>query len=320
MQTTGFKIFIWSYIVGIVMSCALAVALRLAGLSSWWLFGLGIGHMFVLIGLGMFGVQQGEKVVAGAKIQTAGYLHTLIGFTAAMMSITTNPQDIEHFSMLPLLVPLGSALLTSILGWFAGGEIGEPHSAATMHTLQSELEQGIQELQRFTGAITQTHHSYIETVRVMANEMKELHVISHQLYGDQEQSLQHAQQTAETVRQHLEPISGSVQQLSETLVAASNHVHNQLGPSFLSSCAEMQNTTHALQEILQAARQNFQNVSETAGNVTEYLNQKAIVNNFREVEKSSKEIAAEIKTIASALYVVKESLYSISKSLPPHSN
>jgi methyl-accepting chemotaxis protein len=120
------KFFLQIYVLGIVLA---GIAAAISVIESTLIlphiaFSIGVSHLFFLIYLG-YRINDAQDCYrsyvltqAGSRIQTAGYLHTLVGFLSAI-AVTGR----TGFSISDLSIPLASALITSLLGWLFGGEI-----------------------------------------------------------------------------------------------------------------------------------------------------------------------------------------------------
>lgn len=114
------------YVWGILLTGLLAVVLAFTRVTvpSFLILIAGVLHLLWLIFLSfqLNNVQERYRsyvlTQAANRIQSAGYLHTLIGFLYAISSLGNLGSDASN-----LAVPLSSALVTSLLGWLAGGEI-----------------------------------------------------------------------------------------------------------------------------------------------------------------------------------------------------
>ena len=84
---------------------------------------VGMQHMVVLVVLGFFAIKdRADNVEVGSRIATMGYLHTLIGTSVALILTAKYGSDvIEHVEN--IIAPIGSSLLTSIVGWAFGKEM-----------------------------------------------------------------------------------------------------------------------------------------------------------------------------------------------------
>ncbi|KPQ31678.1 MAG: Sec8 exocyst complex component specific domain [Phormidesmis priestleyi Ana] len=125
------------YVVGIAVTIAIALFVVLAPniAPSWLILVAGVMHLLILTYFA-WGVGDRPYVLtqAGNRVQTAGYLHTLIGFSSAVFMLNQESPDITALS-----IPLSSALVTSLVGWWAGGEIsarGEAENPSLERTMQ----------------------------------------------------------------------------------------------------------------------------------------------------------------------------------------
>lgn len=164
---------------------------------SGYLLRFGVIHMLMLVSLG-FLVARPNKPVAGGKIQTAGYLHTLIGFAAALLLI-----DSPTFSLPSLISPLGSAVFTSIIGWFAGGEIAERGSSRRESFIDTKMDAVAKEFEDFAVGVRRIHEKYITTLRETIGELER-----------ETDALRKAKITTTDLSEILDPVA----RLSETLL------------------------------------------------------------------------------------------------------
>ncbi|SFV66230.1 hypothetical protein MNB_SV-14-1497 [hydrothermal vent metagenome] len=84
---------------------------------------VGVQHMIILVVLGFFAIREKEdNVEIGNRVATMGYLHTLIGTSVALiMTAHYGSEVIEHVES--IIAPIGSSLITSIIGWAFGKEM-----------------------------------------------------------------------------------------------------------------------------------------------------------------------------------------------------
>ena len=129
----------------------------------------GMGHMIVLIALS-FKVSKPGKQMAGAKIQTAGYLHTLLGFVAALLVF--NSDDSKQLST--LMVLLGLALGTSIVGWAFGSEIADAGAPSGRRGdfLDDKMGEVAGEFERFAEDVRRVNAEYVAALRGAVAELK----------------------------------------------------------------------------------------------------------------------------------------------------
>lgn len=116
------KIYVWGVVLaGIAAAISVITDIPILALLA---FVIGVSHLCCLIYLGsrINDVQEYYRsyvlTQAGNRIQSAGYLHTLVGFLSSIAAVGRT-----EFEISDLAIPLSGALLTSLLGWLAGGEI-----------------------------------------------------------------------------------------------------------------------------------------------------------------------------------------------------
>jgi hypothetical protein len=194
-ESLRYRLLLWGYRLGIPAALAAALSgsaifrslgLRVPDLSAAVLY-LALSHMAVLVVLGFTLREPRERRSAGARIGTAGYLHTLIGFTSALFQIRP-----EGFTFAALLAPLGAAVGTSILGWFFGGELaGDAEDAARSG------EAGVAaELERFARSARLVHDEYLQTLSAAAEASAEIRV-------RQQRVLAESAEAAEAIQRHI---------------------------------------------------------------------------------------------------------------------
>ena len=86
---------------------------------------LGITHMFILVILGFWSILKFEddNVEVANRVSTMGYLHTLIGTSIALIAMGSIGDGDISTNMNLIIIPIGSALITSIIGWAFGKEM-----------------------------------------------------------------------------------------------------------------------------------------------------------------------------------------------------
>lgn len=214
---------------------------------------VGLGHMFLMVAVGAF-VKRPENIIAGNKIQTAGYLHTLIGFAAALFKI-----DPGHFSIAAIMIPLGSALSTSIIGWFAGGEIAERGGTLDDIAAKGEMEKLIDELKGFAAAVRQVHAEYIRAMRKAKQSFEKLH-------DSQNHLLESALAGIKKLNSKFAELKNTAEDMTRTIKAGSEAMQKNLGDDFIDAIETVKtNSRLAAEELGKTA--------ESAKDVAEYLGQ-----------------------------------------------
>jgi len=85
----------------------------------------GVTHMVLLSFVGGKVIsEKGGNIDIGHRISTMGYLHTLIGTSVALILASNNHESQNILNQMDsIIVPIGSALVTSIIGWAVGTEM-----------------------------------------------------------------------------------------------------------------------------------------------------------------------------------------------------
>jgi len=224
------------YVLGIILGIVIAISQLVA---TEYLLIVGLTHLLILVVWGFFWIPRSLKEQVGNRIQTAGYLHTLIGFASALILLGTSDFDSGQFN--DILYPLGSALSTSIVGWLLGGEISSLGENYQQQMVRSEFQQLTEEIKAFTGTIKEIHNAYVNT-------MTDLHNNYSQLQNEQEQLLQRHQQIQYQI---MEETQNFHQQLLNSNAQASANL-NQL---FTQSTEQLQQLEHLLSQTTADLRQ-----------------------------------------------------------------
>ena len=119
--------FDWIWWIGFI-GAIIMVIIYIAGAldNTLIVLGYGITHMTLLTFSGgkVIG-EKGGNIDIGHRISTMGYLHTLIGTSIALILASNNNHESQNIlnQMDSIIVPIGSALITSIIGWAVGTEM-----------------------------------------------------------------------------------------------------------------------------------------------------------------------------------------------------
>ncbi|NBD16282.1 MAG: hypothetical protein GVY04_09075 [Cyanobacteria bacterium] len=276
--------FTFIYVLGIILGMVIAIS---QVFSTEILLIEGLSHLLILVLWGFFFIPQSLKEEAGNRIQTAGYLHTLIGFASALILLGSSAFNQGELNA--ILYPLGSALSTSIVGWLLGGEISSLGENYEKKLVKSEFQQLIDEIKEFTGAIQEVHSSYLSTITQVYRSYRQLQEEEENLLR-QHQELQHKimeesqnfhdnllttnTQASEDLNQLFTQSTERLQEL-ETLMARTTEEMKQLDP-LLDSFSQLKSNsdlaTNNLAEMAQASRRTAQ-----------YLNESQVL--MRELEK-----------------------------------
>lgn len=146
------------YFAGIFLSGLLTIIFPSNTAFSKIIWLVGVGHVCLLAFLGFNMEEPKYKIASGLRVQTSGYLHTLIGFSGALFQL--DPKNLLN----TIVIPLSYALFTSIIGWCLGGELVNESQEQETEILTSEVEKIANELKNFADLLTVTHKKYIEKI------------------------------------------------------------------------------------------------------------------------------------------------------------
>ena len=247
----------------------------------------GLSHLLILVVWGFFFIPQSLKEEAGNRIQTAGYLHTLVGFASALILLGST--DFDQGQLNQVLYPLGSALSTSIVGWLLGGEISSLGENYEKKIVRSEFQQLVDEIKEFTGAIQEIHTAYLSTMTQVyrsyrqlqdeqENLLKKHQEIQHQIMEETQnfhQELVHTnRQATQELHQLFAQSTDKLQEL-EKLLSQTTQDMKMLEPvldSFSQLKSNSDLATNNLSEVAQASRRTAQYLNESRSLMTELEN------------------------------------------------
>lgn len=287
--------FTFIYILGIILGMILAISQEF---STEILLIEGLSHLLILVVWGFFLIPQSQKEEAGNRIQTAGYLHTLIGFASALILLGSSGFDQEQLNQ--VLYPLGSALSTSIIGWLLGGELSSLGEKYEQKFVKSEFQQLINEIKEFTGAIQEIHHSYLST-------MTQVYRSYRQLQDEQENLLRQHQEIQYKI---MEETQNFHNQILTTNTAASREIH-QL---FTQSTQHLQ----ALESLLSQTTKEMKSLEPVLDSFSQLkTNSDLATNNLGEVAQASRRTAQylnESRALITELEKLLEHITSLKSS------
>jgi len=276
--------FTFIYVLGIILGMVIAIS---QVFSTEILLIVGLSHLLILVVWGFFFIPQSLKEEAGNRIQTAGYLHTLIGFASAL--IVLGSSAFNQGELNAILYPLGSALSTSIVGWLLGGEISSLGENYEKKEVKSEFQQLIDEIKEFTGAIQEVHSSYLSTMTQLYRSYRQLQEEEENLLR-QQQELQHKimeetqnfhdnllttnTQASEDLNQLFTQSTERLQEL-ERLVARTTEEMKHLEP-LLNSFSQLKSNSDV-------ATNNLADMAQASRRTAQYLNESQVL--MRELEK-----------------------------------
>lgn len=257
------KYFKFIYISGILVAIVIALSGNIFEIIpdlSKYILSVSLGHMIVLVCLG-FSSYKFIRSDFGSRIQTAGYLHTLIGFSAALLKISEiDPSD---FKMVSILAPIGSALTTSIIGWLFGGEIySKFKDEDDKKSLQTEFERITAEIDGFITHLRRLHESYSTTLKMTIDAYNNLHANQKKISDSQIEILNKSLDIAENINAKMNSIQKTIKKIDSDLKSISKH---DLNINVIQLKKELEKTTEfakKLGENLSNARLLFKGLED----------------------------------------------------------
>ena len=207
---------------------------------------IGIQHMVLLVGLGFFSIisERDDNIEVGNRVATMGYLHTLIGTSVALIMTSKfgGAEMIEHIDT--IISPIGSALITSIIGWAFGKEMEREryrYNLSSTEESDNALEFLAQKVRKAGIQIEQSSNRWVEHIE---NSTTQLVETSQKL----ESTMSSANQTAQQ----------SIDELSKSFTALYNSMHDNL--ELMSSIIErdLQSSAKESQRVMESSMKQFQ--------------------------------------------------------------
>ena len=137
---------------------------------------VGIQHMVILVILGFLAIinERDDNIEVGNRVATMGYLHTLIGTSVALIMTSKfgGAEMIEHIDA--IIAPIGSALITSIIGWAFGKEMERERYRYKLESTEKSdnaLEFLAQKVKRAGLQIEQSSNKWVETLESSSTQL-----------------------------------------------------------------------------------------------------------------------------------------------------
>ena len=297
------QIFLIIYFGGISLTLVYGLLLtkKVPFISSEFLLALGITHVLALFLLTAFrNERSNRKIEDGNFIQTAGYLHTLIGFLVAVGLVGDNIANINN-----LLPPLSSALITSLLGWCLGGFIvsqGEYEHETQKLSLNEEIAQAVakevakalnKELEKYSNRVSRSFDklkktseslelSFVRLNTTIETQGKNLDKSFNELVGtidtkktDLDTSFQ---EMSDVVKKQKQPLSNSFQEINKILDSQQQPLSNSFQKinNVLSQQAKLlEGNVNSWSNSLGKIETNLDNFSQNSKNASHQMSQTA---------------------------------------------
>jgi len=223
-------------------------------LAAW----IGVPHVVILSALAR-AVPPESRVQAGNQLQTAGYLHTLVGFSVLLTILGR----VSQFEPGIVLGPLGSALITSICGWFFGGELVGRGLASEDDALRTEAGRVTGELRGFATAVRSAHEDYIRSVRGLLDEHRTLDEAHRE-------ALRRTTELATGLEKHLSGIVTTLANFERTVRTASEAIERGFGEEF-------RKRVEATGGLLKSVNDELGKVADGARETAKYLRESRLL-------------------------------------------
>lgn len=252
---------------------------------------LGIVHLFVLIIVGWFYYRKCGRETesffateAGNRIQSAGYLHTLIGFISAVALLGQG----AGFRVDQLTSPLGGALATSVLGWLLGGELSALGDNKDLG-LEDAVRKVVSNLERYANSLEHIHSKH-------TNQLEDNYK------GHTARMIAFNKNYEAKLKGIEEEINASAKSIPKSLVGLSKKIdqeQEQLSISLSGLNSTVDRQTADLDTQLQAYLTASAKVTDNAG---------SIANDFTMLGRSSQKASAELTETIGSMRTVSRSL------------
>ena len=209
-----FSIIWWlGFIIAIALMIGLYADVNFIRENAGGLFLLvGLQHMSLLVVLGFFAIKdKADNVEVGNRIATMGYLHTLIGTSVALiLTAKYGSEVIEHVEN--IIAPIGSSLLTSIIGWAFGKEMEREKYRLRIST-EEETNNALEFLaQKVTNSALLIEKSSTLWAETISKSTHQVENTSKQLEIQLKESVLRAEESSELLRKSFENIYTQMEQ------------------------------------------------------------------------------------------------------------
>lgn len=340
------------YWIGLLSAIFLAFTQPWAGLlpplfDEKWTFTLlvvSVSHVLLLAGMGFLLKWDGERtyyVHAGGQVQTAGYLHTLIGFGAALLVFDPGgAAGPGQLNLTEVLYPIGSALLTSILGWFFGGEIvGRDAREEPEVVARDQLLDLVDHLESFMERARDRHQAYVdalesivETQNTLRERQQSVLIDTTEMAETVTSTLEGLDDTAARIDDHLTSVASSLQEglNAEQLQESLHGIHDEaksLNEGLGETSDHVSAVNHHLRESRESAKKTLENLDQFASDAPEvherYTSQlqkardeiREVVEVVEEVLEKAHEDAETLEEAPEVLAPVREATQKITEML-----
>lgn len=260
----------------------------------------GVGHVIYLAFLGWKMTNPADKLGAGLRVQTAGYLHTLVGFTAALFQL--NPNDLLN----SIIGPLSYALLTSVFGWLFGGELVNDSQEEESIGVEKEAKKVSQELRSFADEMAVIHRKYLERIENSSQGFEEnlakVSAAYERMFDSYSATLNRLNTKQNELLEQLSNSQGKfIQEQNNSYESMNNAINQSISLSYslhesvenfvnkLSDLSSLSDNMGYLNEQTNLAAQSMQETADASYQTSQYLNNSRVL--IEELEKVLESVA-----------------------------
>lgn len=199
-----------------------------------------------------------------SKIQTCGYLYTLVGFAMSLINLQTGSLSINT-----LAPPIGFAIFTSILGWFIGGEFEQSDPNVEANEKFKELARNIGTFSNMVvNATDDFNRKTIDLSNQYIKVSKKFNDLSDIFVGNVNSSLE---QNLELLKESTEQISNYSIEAGKVQVDTMEEINKQITAS-VSKCLEtISLSSNKVEKINDFIDSNFGNIIKINENYSSIL-------------------------------------------------
>ncbi|MHA7831799.1 MAG: hypothetical protein ACX93O_11925 [Flagellimonas sp.] len=220
-----------------------------------------VSHVLILSAYSFFGIRKNRSLIVGSKIQTVGYLHTLIGFIVAVIRLQKGGIALEQIFM-----PIGSALSTSLLGWWLGGIITDTDAASSELKIKTEAEKLAAELSGFSAIIRDIQERYIKSLKEASDQIEVVTKKQASMYLSADKTVSQLKANSEKIVNNLleviDPVEDAVSSISATLQKTSKDVETYMGTGFSDTLKNINQQFDQLSTDMKNADDSIQSVAK----------------------------------------------------------
>jgi methyl-accepting chemotaxis protein len=267
---------------------------------------VGVTHMTFLVIFGFWVILKREEdnVEVASRVSTMGYLHTLIGTSIALIQMASITGSINGH-LKEILIPIGSALLTSIIGWAFAKEM-ERDRYRFISSSQEEIDNSLDFL------ATKIRKVGMNLEATSVGWEKSIDHTINKLITSTER-LDYSIKTVE------EGFVNSVKSVEKQFIKNIQTLENGLSNNMQKVEDDFSKSAKTSEEFLNNLHSAFQKTFEQMGEISTEWNKHLVAlekfsqqadGSLEELFKNSKQIATEVtlvaKTLPSATNIIKE--------------